>query len=775
MAGIPPPPSRTPRGTLDTNGPSNGPAPGFAAGADLGGSARAATATPGVFLQSDLNQLKPMKHQGRGLLRVVGNDELVAADKKSRDLSDSDDLVMTDLAKYIRDRFEKAVRHRRTINIDDALIKAMRAYNGQYEPAKLSEIRKFGGSEVYGRQMTMKCRGATALLRNVYMNSDRPWTLKASADPVIPDSIDTKIKNLIIAEVQTLNAQGGKADINQIREREKQLYEATKLSERRKADAEAAEAQRKVDEILEKGNFYKALSDFLADLPVYKYAVIRGPTTRKFSSLKWARGGKMEKHEEARFFWDRVSPWDVWFSAGATSIDNTEVFERQRLSVNDLYNLIGLPGYNDDAIRSIIQSYEARGFKEWIQIFDYERAYLEGRNQVLDDSFINAIEFNGFVLGRYLDEFGIKVEDKLKPYFITAWMVDKQIFKVMLNPSPRQRVPYYIASFDVQAGSLYGNGIPDMADDITDVMNATLRALVNNISIASGPQVSYNEELIAPNQDDGLYPWKRWRFISDPSNPQAEPIKFFSPQDNSQQLIAVLDKFSTLLDDVSTIPRYLTGGGANSGAGRTASGLSMLINNANKTLQNVADNIDNNIFTPLLQQLYDYIMLTDNTGMLRGDETIVVDGVRQAAKQEQDLTRQLEFLNIINNPNYQGILGQSEVATVLQAIADNLGIEVKVKIPDPQPGGGNPPSPPPPPPPPHVVVQYKAALPAAADQKLLGVPADAGGGGGGGPNPTGNQTGNPNPAAAQPGSGGQPGVPPAPQASPATGPVNQER
>lgn len=777
MAGIPAPLQPAHKGTTDTTGRSSFPAgqsPNSNAGAAMGNSARAASPTPGVFLSSDLHALSPMKHQGRGLLRVVSHDEMVAAEKKSQDLSKLPEETMTDLAKHIRNRFELAVRHRRTINIDDMLIKAMRAYNGQYEPAKLSEIRKFGGSEVYCRLMTMKCRGATALLRNVYMNMDRPWTLEPTADPVLPDSIDAKVKNLIMAEVQSANAQGSTVDQSAIIEREKVLYEATKLNERRKAEENAKEAQRKVDEILELGCFYKALSEFLADLPTYKYAVIRGPTTRMHGSLQWKRdaNGKaqMVKHESARFFWDRVSPWDVWFSAGATSITNTEVFERQRLSVNDLYNLIGLPGYNEEAIRSIINAYETRGFREWIQIFDYERAYMEGRNNVLDDSFINAIEFNGYMLGKYLKEYGVTgITDDLKPYFITAWMVDKQIFKVMLNPSPRQRVPYYIASFDIQPGSLYGNGIPDMADDITDVLNATLRALVNNISIASGPQVSYNEELISPNQDDSLYPWKRWRFISDPSNPNAKPIEFFSPTDNSQALTAVFDKFSTLLDDVSTIPRYLTGGGANSGAGRTASGLSMLINNANKTLQNVADNIDTNIFEPLLHELYDYIMLTDSTQMLRGDENIVVSGVRQAAKQEQDLTRQLEFLQLVNNPNYQSMLGPSEAAQVLQAIADNLGIELYIKKPDAIPGGGAPPAPPPQPPPPRVVVQYKANLPPAADQKLLGVPAPTGGGF----NPTGDNTPSPNPANAAPGAGGVAGIPAAPQASPATGPVNQ--
>ena len=747
------------------------------ANGNLGTSARAASPIPGLFdgaaaasSKKKNTTVDPMKHQGRGLLRVVGNDELDAAEKRSKDLSKISSEEATDLANYIRQRFEKAVRHRRVISVDDELIRDMRAYNGQYDPGKLQEIEQFGGSAVYSRLMSMKCRGATALLRNVYMNSDRPWTLEPTADPVIPESIERHIATLVHQEVLAMNQQGKVVSQADIHDRLENLYDATKLAERRKAEEEAKKAQMKVDKILEEGEFYQALSEFLSDLPVYKYAVIKGPVTRRTTQLKWDNKRKMHAHEEAKFFWQRVSPWDIWFSPGATQIENTEVFERQRMSVMDLYNLIGLPGYREEDIRAIIEAYEGRGFKEWIQIFDYERAQMEGRNNVLDDNFINAIEFHGHILGRYLMEYGLPgVTDPMKPYFITAWMVDKRIFKVMLNPSPRLRVPYYVTSFDKMPGTLYGNGIPALANDITDVINATLRALVNNISISSGPQVVYDEELINPSQDDSLYPWKRWKYTGDPSNPNRVPVSFFQPQSNAQELMAIIDKFSTMLDDVSTIPRYLTGSGANSGAGRTASGLSMLINNANKTLQNVADNIDNDVFQPLLQMLYDFIMLTDDTGMLRGDENIIVDGVRQASKQEQDLTRQMEFLNTINNPNYQSIVGPGEVARILQKIADNIGMEVKIKQPDDLPGAQMPgifvpppPPMPPPPPPPRVNVNLAGQLPSPALNSLAGLPASAGGG----PNPTGNQTPMPNPASAAPGAGGVPGLIPAPQASP---------
>ena len=749
------------------------------ANGNLGTSARAASPVPGLYdgaasLTSKTRpdkSLEPMKHQGRGLLRVIGNDELDMVNKKSVDLSKVSSEVATDLANYIRQRFEKAVRHRRVISVDDELIRDMRAYNGQYDPGKLQEIESFGGSAVYSRLMAMKCRGATALLRNVYMNSDRPWTLEPTADPDIGEDIDAHIAKMVHQEVLHVNQAGQQVSQDQILARLEQLYAAVELAKRRKAEEDAKVAQMKVDKVLEDGDFYHALSEFLCDLPVYKYAVIKGPVTRRTTQLKWDKNKKMHAHETARFFWNRVSPWDIWFSPGATQIENTEVFERQRMSVMDLYNLIGLPGYREEDIRAIIQAYEGRGFKEWIQIFDYERAQMEGRNNVLDDTYINAIEFHGMVLGRYLIEYGVKgIDDPYKPYFITAWMVDKRIFKVMMNPSPRLRVPYYVTSFDKLPGTLYGNGIPAMANDLTDVINATLRALVNNISICSGPQVVVDEELISPTQDASLSPWKIWKFTGDPANPNRIPVSFFNPQSNAQELMAVIDKFSVMLDDVSTIPRYLTGSGGTAGAGRTASGLSMLINNANKTLQNVADNIDNDVFEPLMQELYDYIMLTDSTGMLRGDENIVVDGVRQAAKQEQDLTRQMEFLNIINNPNYQTLIGPGEMARILQKIADNTGMEIKIKQPDDMPGAQPPgifvpppPPTPPPPPPPRVNINLAGQFP-GADMSAIGLPnAPAGGGG---PNPTGNNTPNPNPAQAAPGAGGVAGLTPAPQVSP---------
>ena len=630
---------------------------------------------------------------GRGLLRVVTGSQLAKAEKDARvakelEKADQDSRALTGLASHIRKRFEQAKRHRTTSLIDDKLIAALRAREGEYDPEKKAQIAQFGGSDVYARITAVKCRGATALLRDVYMSGEKPWAVEATADPTIPDSVAADIGQLVSAEVLTAARLGAAPEPAKVDMRREQLYDAAKKAEIARAGEEAKEADRKIEDMLQEGGFYHAFNEFLADLPVFKYAVLKGPTVRNAQKLQWA-DGKMDMVTKPGYFWDRVSPFDVWFSPGAQNVANSETFERQRFTVAQLYELIGLPGYKEDAIRDVIGRYDTDGLREWGIMFDTERNKIENRGDLTYDSLIDCIEFQGMVLGKHLKDYEVKgVTDDEKPYFITAWLIDRQVIKVMLNPNPRRRPNYFVTSYDKIPGSIAGNGLTDLLEDIQNVSNACLRALVNNLSIASGPQVFFDEELLSPTQDDSLHPWKRWRYVSDPARPNAVPIGFFQPQSNANELLGVFERMNVIGDEVSAIPRFMTGNSNVGGAGRTSSGLAMLMNNANKTLQNVAENVDMDVMQPAIQSMYDLLMLTDDSGMLRGDESIVVKGVRKVAKQEQDRVRQLEFLQLTANPIDAQIVG-AERARIVQQVADKIGLDVDI----PDPGDGPPPGP----------------------------------------------------------------------------------
>ena len=633
---------------------------------------------------------------GGSVLRVVPPAQYEAALKArdeelatSQDAAAASEPAMTNLAAYIRREFDLFKRHRNNAMAgwSERLLNALRVFNGQYDGTKLAEIEKFGGSTVYARIIAMKCRGASSLLRDVYLSAQRPWGLEPPDDPSIPPEIMQSIQQLVNTEVQNM-AQGGQPpDIDAIRDRTMQLVDAARSAAKKKATAQCRISEDKLDELLKEGGFYKALAEFLVDLPLFPFAVLKGPVVRIVPSVQWVQG-QAQVQQKPRLTWTRVSPFDLWWTPGVSDIEDASVIERTRLTRADLNDLLDLPGYNQEAIREVLNLYGQGGLSDnWDQT-DAERAVQENReNPMMNQSgLITCLEFTGNIQGRMLLEYGMsedQIPDPLRDYYVQAWLIGNFIIKVQLAPSPRKRHPYYVTSFEKVPGTPVGNGLPDILSDIQEVCNASLRALVNNLSIASGPQVVVNDDRLAPDEDgEELYPWKRWHVQSDPmGNNAVAPVSFFNPQSNAQELLGVYQQFLNMADELSAIPKYLAGAGAGSGAGRTASGLAMLMGNASKILQTVAANIDRDVLEPLLGSLFDMVMLTDQSGLLTGEENVRVLGVAVAVQKETQRARQLEFLQITANPVDMQIVGPKGRATVLRSVASDIGLPGEEIVP----------------------------------------------------------------------------------------------
>jgi len=110
----------------------------------------------------------------------------------------------------------------------------------------------------------------------------------------------------------------------------------------------------------------------------------------------------------------------------------------------------------------------------------------------------------------------------------------------------------------------------------------------------------------------------------------------------------------------------------------------MLMNNSQKVLQTVAANIDTDVIKPALSGLYDMIMLTDQSGMLTGEEQIKVNGAVVALAKETERQKQLQFLQITANPIDAPIVGPLGRSRVLRAVAQNMGLPDDILPPDDQ-------------------------------------------------------------------------------------------
>jgi hypothetical protein len=596
-----------------------------------------------------------------------------------------------ELCGYIKGQFEIFRNHRNTVaGWSNRMIEALRTYNGQYNPTKMQEVKKFGGSEIYARLSAQKCRATTSLLRDIYMGPDQPWGIRAPADPDIPPEIIEKIRTLMQTEQQMIAQTTGQTPSqDDLDKRSQALLESAREAAKKKAHDQARISEEKIEELLREGGFYHALAEFLVDLPIFPYACIKGPVVKFQPKVMWPYGGGRPTIQNIpTLTWVRVSPFDLWWTPGVSDISNAQVIEKSRLTRHELNDCLDLPGFNHDEVRAVLTEYGRGGLYDAWDTTDAERAVLESReNPAWNRSqMITQYEFNGNVYGEVLAEYGMPgIVDPVRDYHIQAWCIGSHVIKVNMSPSPRARHPYFITSFEKVPGTPIGNGLTDITADLQESANATLRALVNNMSIASGPQVVINDDRVLPTENtEDLFPWKRWHARNDPvGSNNKSPVEFFQPQDNSQSLMMVFKMFVDLGDDISAIPRYISSQNPGS-AGRTASGLSMLMSNASKMMQTVAANIDRDVFEVALQQLSDLILLTDTSGLLTGEEDITVQGVSVAVQRETQRQRQLEFLQHTANPLDQQIMGIKGRGTVLRSISQDIGLDGDEIVPTQQ-------------------------------------------------------------------------------------------
>jgi hypothetical protein len=590
----------------------------------------------------------------------------------------------TGLAGIVRREFERMRRHRVKTGIQQRLLDCLRLREGKYDPVQLAEIERWGGSKVFANLTHNKCRGAAAMLRDIFLGKERPWTIEPTPTPTLPDDAMGNILQLVRSEVSALQAQGQQVDPDAIKQRMDQLDQAAQDATKKRAADEARQAADFIDDILTEGGFYQALDEFIYDFVTFPYAVITGPVAMMVNDVHYV-DGMPQRVRKPILTWRRVDPADIWTTPGAGKVEDAAIVERCRFTRADINALIGLPGYDEKAIRSVLRDYKDGHVESEVGVGQSEIARQQNRDEILNEGeTIDILCYTGAMYGRDLEEEGYEVDDLDLDYMVQVWVCGAYVLKVHLDPDPRLRVPYYIASYEPNPGSIAGTALPELFSDIQQICNACARSLVNNMGMASGPQVAVNvERLVNRNDASTIYPWKRWELTEEPTaSAQARPpVEFFQPDSRSQDLIQVFTFFSNTADEISAVPKYLTGNQQIAGAGRTASGLSLLMGNASRVMKSVAANIDNNILEPAIQKCYDMVLLTSDTDVIKGDETIRVRGATTAEARETDRMRLLEFLQMTMNPIDTQIIGPQGRANVLRHVSDALGLHGEEIVP----------------------------------------------------------------------------------------------
>jgi hypothetical protein len=465
-------------------------------------------------------------------------------------------------------------------------------------------------------------------------------------------------------------------------------------AEERLRDAARKTTQRmekRMSDQLTEGGFSAAMADFINDVVTYPSAILRGPILRMRKRINWVRnetgGFEPEVIEEIVPEFERVDPFKIYPSAGAATPQEGYIIEHMVLSYDELYDMLGMPGVNEEMLRAALTEAREGRLTDWLNVEakeshqDEDSPPISLKREVFN---IDVLQFYGSIKGFDLLEWGIEdeIDDPDAAYEAAVWMVGPWVVKAHLNYDPLGMRPYFKASYEDVPGEFWGEGLPDVLEDVGNVVNAAGRALVNNMAIASGPQVMVNVDRIPEARNiTTLFPWKIWPAEESQFGSSAPPIDFFQPNSNVNDLLTVIEKFYQLADDFSLVPRYMSGSDRATGAGRTASGLSMLMDAANKGLKGVVANIDQWVIKPLLEKLYNHNMLYDPDDTIKGDAQIQARGAVSLMQRESLQLRRNEFLQAITNPYDAQIVGIPGRAEILREIATGLEMDVTRIVP----------------------------------------------------------------------------------------------
>lgn len=621
-----------------------------------------------------------------GILPVASPAQLLEEDKRKAEASVNRPVVQG-LAAYVMECFSSADDDFRS-NVRPILEKCMRQRRGEYEPEVLAEIKKMNGSEIYMMLSSNKCRAAASWIKDVVQSTrgERPYSVEPSAKPQVnPATSEIIAQKVAIDAFAQEQMAGGQPIFDNPAAMGQMMEKVGKEIEAAMMDIARTEAERlgdRFEDFLQEGGFYPSLTEFIDDLVTYPYAIMKGPVTRNRKTLTWTDQGEVSTKDELLPTWERVSPFNVRWARHAAKPDDGYLIEIHDLTRGSLREMIGVDGYDDAAIRAILDEHGEGGLTDWLTSHDTtEVEVVRERNSLVSDSpeaTIKALQFWGSVMGKTLTEWGY--EDELDPtmeYQCEVWMIGRWVFKAIVNPDPLLRKPYYKACYEEIPGQWEGHGVCDLVRDCQDQCNNAARALANNMGIASGPQAAINVDRLPAGEDiTAMFPWKIWQTTSDPYGNTSAPIQFFQPGSNAAELLGVYEKFAVLADEYSGVPRYMTGDSPAGGAGRTASGMSMLMNNAGKSIKQVIGNIDR-VMQAMLDRLHYHIRKYKLDPTLNGDIKIVARGVNSLVAKEQAQVRMNEIMNIVaSNPMFVEIVGEEAIADLLREVTRPLNIDV---------------------------------------------------------------------------------------------------
>ena len=599
-------------------------------------------------------------------------EEEIMLDEESIALEDSDEPTVTDvnvsnIIPFIMERYQRAEDYRN--NDEERWLRSYRNYRGLYgSDVQFTEAEK---SRVFIKVTKTKTLAAYGQMVDVLFAGHKfPISVEPTVLPegVVSDvSFDPKEPEQLKGQTSLSSPYGFMGDGKELPKgaTEKSLQEMLGPLEEKlgKIDSikegvgeqptsitfspamiAAKNMEKKIMDQLQESGANKQLRSTVFEMALFGTGVMKGPFAVDKEYPNWDDEGNYSPIFKTIASTSHVSVWNFFPDPDAANMDEAQfVIERHKMSRTQLRALKKRPYFRENVIDEVIAEGENYDKKYWEDdLSDYAADYGVDRFEVLEywgNCDVQMLLDNDVEIPKELED-----QDELQT---NIWICNGKLLRMVLNPFKPASIPYMAAPYELNPYSFFGVGIAENMDDTQTLMNGFMRMAVDNAVLSGNLLIEVDETNLVPGQDLSVYPGKVFRRQGGAPGQAIFGTKFPNVSGENLQLF---DKARQLADESTGMPSFAHGQTGISGVGRTASGISMLMNAASGSIKTVIKNIDDYLLKPLGEGLFRFNMQFNFDKSLKGDLEVVARGTESLMANEVRSQRLMSFLQTASNP-----------------------------------------------------------------------------------------------------------------------------
>jgi len=432
----------------------------------------------------------------------------------------------------------------------------------------------------------------------------------------------------------------------------------------------AKKMQKKIHDQLQESGANKHLRTTSFEMALFGTGVMKGPFAIDKEYPNWNEEGDYNPEFKTIPQLSNVSVWNFYPDPDASNMDEaTYAIERHKMSRSQLRALKKRPYFRSQVIDDCIAMGEDYNKKYWEDdLGDYADSHYIERFEVF--------EYWGMVDTDLLKDQNIDIPEELQTFDelqANVWVCNNKLLRMVLNPFKPMKIPYMAAPYELNPYSFFGVGLAENMDDTQTLMNGFMRMAVDNAVLSGNLLIEVDETNLVPGQDLSVYPGKVFRRQGGAPGQAIFGTKFPNVSNENLQLF---DKARQLADESTGFPSFAHGQTGITGVGRTASGISMLMNAASGNIKTVIKNIDDYLLRPLGEGFFQFNMQFDFDPEIQGDLEVKARGTESLMANEVRSQRLMQFLGIASNPalapfaKFQYII--SEIAKTMDLDPDKV-------------------------------------------------------------------------------------------------------